>query len=52
MQQIADEKPDQVQRIYESARPRVPWLHWQLGRVTVFLRDLFFGSTLKKEQWQ
>ena len=52
MQQMADEKPDHVQRIYESARPRVPWLHWQLGRVTVFLRDLFFGSTLKKEQWQ
>ena len=52
MQQIADEKPDQVQRIYESARPRVPWLHWQLGLFTVFLRDLFFGSSINKEQWQ
>jgi len=52
MQQIADEKPDHVQRIYESARPKVPWLHWQLGMVTVFFRDLFFGSSLNKEQWQ
>ena len=52
MQQMADEKPDHVRRIYESARPRVPWLHWQLGSITVFLRDLLFGSSLKKEQWQ
>ena len=52
MQQMAEEKPDHAQRIYESARPKVPWLHWQLGSVAVFLRDLFFGSSLKKEQWQ
>ena len=52
MQQIADEKPDHARRIYESARPKVPWLHWQLGCVTVFFRDLFFGSSLNKEQWQ
>ena len=52
MQQMADEKPDHVLRIYESARPRVPWLHWQLGTITVFFRDLLFGSSLKKEQWQ
>jgi len=52
MQQMADEKSDHAQRIYESARPNVPWLHWQLGSVSVFLRDLFFGSSLKKEQWQ
>jgi len=52
MQQMADEKPNLVQPIYESARPKVPWLHWQLGHSTVFLRDLFFGSSLKKEQWQ
>jgi len=30
----------------------VSWLHWQLGSITVFLRDLLFGSSLKKEQWQ
>jgi glycosyltransferase involved in cell wall biosynthesis len=52
MQQMADEKPDHVRRIYESARPKVPWLHWQLGSITVFFRDLFFGSSLNKEQWQ
>ena len=52
MQQIADEKPDHARHIYESARPKVPWLHWQLGCVTVFFRDLFFGSSLNKEQWQ
>jgi glycosyltransferase involved in cell wall biosynthesis len=52
MQQIADEKPDHARRIYESARPKVPWLHWQLGMVTVFFRDLLFGSSLNKEQWQ
>ncbi len=52
MQQMADEKPDHVRRIYQSARPRVPWLHWQLGMITVFLRDLFFGSSINREQWQ
>ena len=52
MQQMADEKPEHARRIYESARPKVPWLHWQLGVVTVFLRDLIFGSSLNKEQWQ
>ena len=52
MQQMADEKPNHAQRIYESARPNVPWLHWQLGLVTVFLRDLFFGSSINREQWQ
>ncbi|MBC8243708.1 MAG: glycosyltransferase [Verrucomicrobia bacterium] len=52
MQQMAGEKPDHVRRIYESARPKVPWLHWQLGGVTVSLRDLFFGSSLNREQWQ
>ena len=52
IQQMADEKPEHAKRIYESARPRVPWLHWQLGSITVFLRDLLFGSSLKKEQWQ
>ncbi|MDP6795344.1 MAG: glycosyltransferase family A protein [Verrucomicrobiota bacterium] len=52
MQQMAGEKPEHARRIFESARPRVPWLHWQLGTITVFLRDLFFGSSLNKEQWQ
>ena len=52
MQQMADEKPEHARHIYESARPKVPWLHWQLGVVTVFLRDLIFGSSLNKEQWQ
>ena len=52
MQQIADEKPEHARRIYESARHKVPWLHWQLGVVTVFLRDLFFGSSINREQWQ
>ena len=52
MQQMADKKPDHARRIYESARPKVPWLHWHLGTITVFLRDLFFGSSLNKEQWQ
>ena len=52
MQQMAGEKPDHARRIYESARPKVPWLHWQLGIGTVFLRDLFFGSSLNKRQWQ
>ena len=52
IQQTADEKPEHAKRIYESARPRVSWLHWQLGSITVFLRDLLFGSSLKKEQWQ
>ena len=52
MQQMADEKPEHARRIYESARPKVPWLHWQLGVATVFLRDLIFGSSLNKEQWQ
>jgi hypothetical protein len=52
MKQMAGEKPDQARRIYESARPKMPWLHWQLGVVTVFLRDLFFGSSINREQWQ
>ena len=52
MQQMAGEKTEHARRIFESARPRVPWLHWQLGVVTVFLRDLIFGSSLNKEQWQ
>ena len=52
MQQMADEKPDFVQRIYQSARPKVPWLHWQLGCITVLFRDIFFGSSIKKEHWQ
>ena len=52
MQQMAGEKTDHARRIYESARPKVPWLHWQLGIGTVFLRDLFFGSSLNKRQWQ
>ena len=51
MQQMADEKPEHARRILESARPRVPWLHWQLGTITVFLRDLIFGSSLNKEHW-
>jgi len=51
MQQMADEKPEHARRIFESARPRVPWLHWQLGTITVFLRDLIFGSSLNKEHW-
>ena len=52
MQQVVDKKPDHARHIYESARPKVPWLHWQLGTITVFLRDLFSGSSLNKEQWQ
>ena len=52
MQQVVDKKPDHARHIYESARPKVPWLHWQLGTITVFLRDLFSGSSLDKEQWQ
>ena len=52
MQQMVDKKPDHARHIYESARPKVPWLHWQLGTITVFLRDLFSGSSLDKEQWQ
>ena len=52
MQQMADKKPDHARRIYESARPKVPWLHWHLGTITVFLRDVFFGSSLNKEQWK
>ena len=52
MQQMADEKPDFVQRIYHSARPKVPCLHWQLGCITVLFRDIFFGSSIKKEHWQ
>tara|TARA_Y100001934_G_scaffold276119_1_gene371980 strand:+ start:1231 stop:2196 length:966 start_codon:yes stop_codon:yes gene_type:complete len=52
IQQMADKKPERAKRIYESARPKVPWLHWQLGSITVFLRDLLFGSSLNKEHWQ
>ncbi len=52
MQQMAEEKTDYVLRIYESARPKVPWLHWQLGCISVFVRDIFFGSSIKKEHWQ
>ena len=52
MQQMVDKKPDHARHIYESARPKLPSLHWQLGTITVFLRDLFFGSSLNKEQWQ
>ena len=52
IQQMVDEKPEHARRVYDSARPRVPWLHWQLGSITVFLRDLLFGSSVKKEQWQ
>ena len=52
MQQMADEKPDYVQRIYKSARPKIPWLHWHLGSISVLLRDIFFGSSLKREHWQ
>ena len=52
MQQMADEKPDHVQRIYKSARPKIPWLHWHLGSISVLLRDVFFGSSIKKEHWE